>query len=55
MSGLDLLFLFILGIPVRNANSADPDQAPRSVVSGLGLHCLPLSLYKDNSHKWFKT
>ena len=26
-----------------NANSADPDQTPRSVASDLGLHCLPVS------------
>ena len=23
------------------ANNGDPDQTPRSVVSDLGLHCLP--------------
>ena len=25
------------------ANSEDPDQTPRFVASGLGLHCLPMS------------
>ena len=25
------------------ANSADPDQTPRSAASDLGLHCLPMS------------
>ena len=25
------------------ANIGDPDQTPRSVASGLGLHCYPLS------------
>ena len=29
---------------VRNANSVDPDQTPRSAASDLGLHCLPMSL-----------
>ena len=24
------------------ANSRDPDQMPRSAVSDLGMHCLPL-------------
>ena len=32
-------------IPVFNANSVDPDQAPCSATSDLGLHCLPMSLY----------
>ena len=26
------------------ANSGGPDQAPRSVASDLGLHCLPFTL-----------
>ena len=38
------VFLMIC-IPVFNANSADPDPTPLSVVSVLGLHCLPLSLF----------
>ena len=25
-------------------NSGDPDQTPHSVVSDLGLHCLPITL-----------
>ena len=29
------------------ANSGDPDQTPHSAVSGLGLHCLPMSHIKD--------
>ena len=29
---------------VLNANSAYPDQMPRSVASDLGLHCLPMPL-----------
>ena len=42
-----LVSIFItmrLELPVEDANSADPDQTPRSVASGLGLHCLPMSL-----------
>ena len=31
-------FLFL------NANSVDPDQAPRFTSSDLGLHCLPITL-----------
>ena len=30
-------------IPVLNANSVDPDQAPQVAASDLGLHCLPVS------------
>ena len=30
-------------LPVIYANSADPDQTPRSVAADLGLHCLPMS------------
>ena len=26
------------------ANIGDPDQMPRSAVSDLGLHCLPITL-----------
>ena len=26
-----------------NTNSEEPSQTQRSVVSGLGMHCLPLS------------
>ena len=35
--------LLNLWLPVIKANSADPDQTPRSVASDLGLHCLPMS------------
>ena len=28
---------------ILQANSGYPDQTPRSVASGLGLHCLPMS------------
>ena len=31
------------------ANSADPDQTPRSVASDLGLHCLPVTRLKVSS------
>ena len=53
MSGLLLVLLsFIIEIPVFNANSVEPDQTPHSVVSDLGLHCLPMSLFGDARHKW---
>ena len=39
-------------IPVLNVNSVDPDHMPCSVVSYLGLHCLPKSLLWDARHKW---
>ena len=36
------------------ANSGDPDQIPHSVVSDLGLHCLPMSHKKDTIGIWVK-
>ena len=45
---------FIRKIPVLNVNGVDPDQAPRSAASYLGLHCFPLSLLWDIRHKWVK-
>ena len=39
---------------VIDANSADPDQTPRSAASDLGLRCLPKSLLWDTRHKWVK-
>ena len=33
-------------IAKANANSVDPDQAPRSAASDLGLNCLPMSLLR---------
>ena len=38
-----------------NANSADPDQTPRSAASDLGLHYLPMSHLQDARHKWFNS
>ena len=40
---------------VINAISVDPDQTPRSALSDLGLHCLPMSNLLDARHKWVKT
>ena len=35
------------------ANCVDPDQTPRSVVSDLCLHCLPITLLRDaRSGEW---
>ena len=36
---LVFIILCLTEIPVFNANSVDPDQAPSSVASDLGLHC----------------
>ena len=41
-------------IPVFNTNAADRDQTPRSVVSDLGLHCLPMFLIWDARYKLVK-
>ena len=48
-------FIFIqILIEHSVANSGDPDQTLRSAVSGLGLHCLPMSHKKDARLKWVK-
>ena len=52
-----VIFLFlpcIIEMPVFNANSADPDQTPHYAASDLDLHCLPMSLLWDATHKWVK-
>ena len=36
------------------ANSEDPDKTPHSVAPDLGLHYLPMSHKKDDSHIWVK-
>ena len=36
------------------ANSGDPDQTPRSVVSDLGLHDLPITLLRVSRLQWVK-
>ena len=41
-------------MPVVNANSVDPDQTPRTAVSDLSLHSLPMSYLWDARHKWVK-
>ena len=41
---LVLLLLCFIEISVFNADSVDPDQMPRSLVSDMGLHCLPNTL-----------
>ena len=34
------------------ANSGDADQRPRSAVSDLGLHCLPITLLRVSQLQW---
>ena len=36
------------------ANRGDPDQMPHSVVSDLGLHCLPVTRLGVVSLQWVK-
>ena len=38
-----ILLPCFIEVPFLNANSVDPDQMQYSVVSDLGLHCLPAS------------
>ena len=47
-------FLFYSKSIFPLANSADPDQTPHSVVSDLGLHCLPMSQKWDARLIWVK-
>ena len=47
-----LLISYFIEIPVFNANNVDADQTPRSAVSDLGLHCLPIPLLWDARLKW---
>ena len=35
-------------------NSGDPDQMQHSVASGLGLHCLPITLLRVSRIQWVK-
>ena len=51
VSDLFLLLSFIIESPVLNINSVNPNQTPRSAASDLGLHCLPISLLWNASHK----
>ena len=37
---------------ILEANSEEPDQTPRSVASGLVLHCLQISHKKGARLKW---
>ena len=52
VSGLFLLLLCFIEVPVFNANSVDPDQMPCSVASDLGLHCLPDTVLGVSQLKW---
>ena len=37
-----------------SANSGDLDQMPHSVISDLGLHCLPITLLRVSRLQWVK-
>ena len=43
-----MVYFIFIQILIENlqANTGNPDQMPRSVASGLHLHCSPMS------HKW---
>ena len=48
------IFIQILIQNILKANSRDPDQIQPSVVSDLGLHCLPMSHKKDVRLIWVR-
>ena len=53
--GFFLLFLScFIEIRVLNVNSVHPDQTPRSVLSDLGLHCLPAFILRYAKHNRVK-
>ena len=52
VSGYFLLKPCLSETPVFNANSVDSDQKPRSAVSDLDLHCLPVSLLWGARYRW---
>ena len=44
VSGYFLIMPCFIEFPVFNANSVDPDPAPRSAATDLGLHCFANAL-----------
>ena len=48
------MVFFILIKMLIEHSGGDPDQTPRSVASGLGLHCLPMPNKKDARLLWNK-
>ena len=40
---MDVFIFIAFFTEILYRNNVDPDQMPRSVVSELGLHCLPMS------------
>ena len=47
-------FLFYFKLIFLLTNSEDPDQAPRSAASDLGLHFLPMSQKLEAGPVWVK-
>ena len=54
LGGVFLSLLCFVEISALNANSVATDQTPRSMVSDLDLHCLPVSIVWDAKHKLVK-
>ena len=40
------LFTLFIQIPVFNAYNVNPDQMSHFAVSDLGLHCLPITVFR---------
>ena len=51
MSGYET-YIFLEKMAKLFANSGDPDQMLHSVVSDLGLHCLPITLLRVARLQW---
>ena len=47
-----MILIFQKKIAVLFANSGDSDQMTHSVVSDMGLHCLPITLLEVFRLKW---
>ena len=48
------IYIFLEKMAKLFANSGDPDETPRSAVSDLGLHCLPITLSRVSRLQWDK-
>ena len=52
MSGYETYLFLEKKVAKLFANSGDPDQTPRYAASGLGLHCLPVTLLRVSRIQW---
>ena len=51
-SSYEIYVIFIEKMAKLFANSGDPDQMPQDVACDLGLHCLPITLFRVSRLQW---